>query len=279
MNILKVLVGTFLLAISVEVFIIPYSILSGGVAGIAVALKPFFHIDETIFANILVVGFLFLGWIALGKKFIVDSIISSLAYPVFTTLVGMAHIQVEIPTAVASLYAGLFGGLGNGIVMSAGGSTGGVDIPTMILAKVLHVKISAMVMVVDGITVLMGVLAYGLSAALIGLLSVFVSSYVIGRVLSMGQDASKSVQIISDEWQTLTGVISEKLERGCTIFKASGGYQHETRHVVLCVVSQKQYPALLDIVHEVDERAFVITTDASDMHGEGFTWPSPSSRM
>lgn len=278
-NIGKVLLGTFLLAISVEVFIIPYDILSGGVAGIAVALEPFFHINETLFANLLVVGFLFLGWIFLGKVFIMDSILSSLSYPIFTTLVSLMHIQVNIPAAVASLYAGLFGGLGIGIVMSAGGSTGGVDIPTMILAKALHVKVHLMVMVVDGLTVLMGILAYDLSAALIGLLSVFVSSYAIGRVLSIGQDASKSVQIISDDWETITDKIFKELDRGTTILEAMGGYQHDPRKIVLCVVSQKEYSTLIDIVHSIDSKAFIITTDASDMHGEGFTWPSSSSRM
>ena len=278
-NILKILFGTFLLAVSIEVFIIPYNILSGGVAGIAVALEPVVHIDETLFANLLVVGFMLLGWICLGKEFIMDSVISSLAYPVFTSLVSLMSIHVVIPQAVASLYAGLFGGLGIGIVISAGGSTGGVDIPTMILSKTLHVKFNTMVMIVDGLTVVMGIVAYDLSAALIGLLSVFVSGYTIGKVLSIGQDASKSVQIISPQWKEITQKISEELDRGSTIFEATGGYQNETKHVVLCVVSVKQYPALIDIVHSVDEKAFVITTDASDMHGEGFTWPSPSARM
>lgn len=278
-NILKILFGTFLLAVSIEVFIIPYNILSGGVAGIAVALEPVFHIDETLFANLLVVGFMLLGWICLGKEFIMDSVISSLAYPVFTSLVSLMSVHVVIPQAVASLYAGLFGGLGIGIVISAGGSTGGVDIPTMILSKTLHVKFNTMVMIVDGLTVAMGIVAYDLSAALIGLLSVFVSGYTIGKVLSIGQDASKSVQIISEQWKEITQKISEELDRGSTIFEATGGYQNETKHVVLCVVSVKQYPALIDILHSVDEKAFVITTDASDMHGEGFTWPSPSARM
>ena len=149
----------------------------------------------------------------------------------------------------------------------------------MILAKVFHQKIGTMAMILDGCTVLLGVIAYDLSAALIGLLSVFASSFAINRVLYAGQNSSKSVQIISDQWETVNERIRNELERGATILQAQGGYSGRQRPVLLCVVSQRQYSRLLQIVHEVDKRAFIITTDASDMHGEGFTFPSPSARM
>ncbi len=278
-EIFRILLGTFLLALSVEEFILPFSILSGGVAGIAVALEPFFHFNETLFANILTVAFLVLGRFTLGRKFILDSVLSSISYPVFTTVLAHFVVPLDISPAVASLYAGLLGGIGVGIVMSTGASTGGVDIPTMILAKVFHQKIGTMAMILDGCTVLLGVIAYDLSAALIGLLSVFASSFAINRVLYAGQNSSKSVQIISDQWETVNERIRNELERGATILQAQGGYSGRQRPVLLCVVSQRQYSRLLQIVHEVDKRAFIITTDASDMHGEGFTFPSPSARM
>ncbi|MEE8808009.1 MAG: YitT family protein [Lactimicrobium sp.] len=278
-EIVRILLGTFLLALSVEEFILPFSILSGGVAGIAVALEPFFHLDETIFANVLTLAFLILGRFTLGRKFILDSVLSSISYPVFTTILAHFVVPLDISPAIASLYAGLLGGIGVGIVMSTGASTGGVDIPTMILAKVFHQKIGTMAMILDGCTVLLGVIAYDLSAALIGLLSVFASSFAINRVLYAGQNSSKSVQIISDQWQTINARIRSELERGATILQAQGGYSGKERPVLLCVVSQRQYSRLLQIVHEVDKRAFIITTDASDMHGEGFTFPSPSARM
>lgn len=274
----KIVFGTFLLALSVVLFIIPYNILSGGVAGIAVALEPFFHYDATLVANILVVAFLLMGLVFLGKQFVADSILSSLCYPVFTTLITLTNIQVDVSAEVASIYAGLFGGIGIGIVMSVGSSTGGVDIPEMILAKVFHVKVHTMVMLVDGLTVVLGVIAYDLSAVLIGMLSVFVSSYAIGKVLSLGQGTAKSVQVISDKLPDINDKIQNVMSRGTTIFSAEGGYSGEKRNVLLCVVAQREYGQLLSIIEDADPNAFVITTDASDMHGEGFTWES-SSRM
>lgn len=274
-RILKIIFGTFLLALSVEMFVIPYKILSGGVAGIAVAFQPFFRFNETIFANVLTVGFLIWGLLAEGKSFVMDSVLSSLCYPIFTTLTAGLGKVTHVPPSVAAIYAGLLGGIGIGLVMSTGASTGGVDIPTMIFAKTFHIKINTMVMIVDGLTVFLGFVAYGLSDVLIGLLSVFATTYAVGKVLYAGQTAAKSVQILSDHWEVIMSRIQMDLNRGVTVLDTMGGFSAAHKKMLLCVVSERQYGALMEIVHAYDDKAFVITTDASDMHGEGFSYPAP----
>lgn len=275
-DIILVIAGTFILAVSIEYFILPYHILSGGVAGIAVALEPFFHINETLFANTAVLSLLIVGWLILGNAFAMQTLLSSLCYPVFTTLLAAHPVEIQIDPILASFYAGLLGGIGIGMVMRTGASTGGMDIPPLILHKLTGIKISTLVMITDALTVMLGVAAYGLDAALIGLISVFSSGYGINRVLSLGQANSKSVQIISDRWMDIQTGIQKELDRGCTLIDAEGGYTGQPRKIILCVVSARQYTKLLGIVRAVDEKAFVITTDASDMHGEGFTYSSPN---
>ena len=278
-NTVLIIVGTFILVMSVEFFIIPYRILSGGVAGIAVALKPFFHIDETVFANVLTVALLIVGRVLLGREFAMDTILSSVCYPVFTTILAKVYplIPITIPQTLASFYAGLLGGIGIGIVMRAGASTGGMDVPPLILNKLTGMKVSTGVVITDTLTVLLGVAAYGISAALIGLVSVFASGFAIDKVLSLGAGAqAKSVQIISDRWQELVRAIDEELARDVTLIHGEGGYQNAPKMVILVVVSSRQYNRLTEIIHRIDDKAFTITTDASDMHGEGFTWSSPN---
>ena len=276
MNLALVLLGTFILAVSVEFFILPYKILSGGVAGIAVALEPFFHIDETLFANCAVVVLLILGRIVLGRDFAMKTIVSSLAYPVFTSLLSRYPVELTIEPVLASFYAGLLGGAGIGLVMKTGASTGGMDVPPMILHKLTGIKISTLVMITDALTVLMGILAYDINAALIGLVSVFASGLGIDRALQFGQASLKSVQIISDSWEEIVKEIDIRLMRGCTLLDGEGGYQRAEKKVILCVVSNQEYSKLLQLVHGIDERAFVITTDASNVRGEGFTYSSPN---
>ena len=276
-SLVLVLLGTFILAVSVEMFILPYNILSGGVAGIAVALEPFFHIDKTLFANCTIVALFVVGSLFLGKEFALNTVISSLAYPVFTTLLSRWPLETGIDPVLASFYAGLLGGIGIGIVMRTGASTGGMDVPPLILHKLTGIKISTLVMIVDGLTVLLGIIAYDINAALIGLVSVFASGFAIARVLEAGRGvAAKKVQIISDSWQAIADSIKFRLKRGLTVIDVTGGYSGEPKKMILVVVYERQYNELLEIIRENDEKAFVITTDSSDMVGEGFTYTSPN---
>ncbi len=279
MNILYVVIGTLILTMSVEFFILPYHILSGGVAGIAVAFEPFFHINETLVANILTIGLLIVGTLILGKQFGIDTLLSSVCYTLFTTILAQVQpmLSINVDPILASFYAGLLGGIGIGLVMRAGASTGGMDVPPLVANKLTGLKVSTGVIITDGITVLLGIIAYGLDAALIGLISVFASGYAIDKVLSMGAGSNaKSVTIISEKWREIADVVMKDMDRGVTFLKGEGGYQQDEKKVILCVVSSKQYSQLVEIINSIDDRAFTITTDASDMHGEGFTYPSPT---
>lgn len=268
-----VVIGTFILCVSVQMFIIPFNILSGGVAGIAVALQPFLHIDKTLTANVLTLTMLGVGSAILGREFFVTTCISSVLYPVFNSILARTLTIPQIDPLLATFYGGLLGGIGVGLVMRAGASTGGMDVPPLVLHKLTGIRVSTLVGITDGLTVLLGYFAYGIEAVLLGLISVMVTTYAINRVLILGegQDA-KSVQIISDQWETIVEEIQAELDRGVTILDAQGGWSKKPRKVVLCVVNQKQYSQLLEIVNRNDAAAFMITTDATDMHGEGFTF-------
>ncbi len=271
-DLIQIFLGTLILAVSVVWFIIPYNILSGGVAGIAVALEPLFHLNKMVFANILVIALLGAGTVVLGKQFFLTTALSSLLYPVFTSLLSETAYIPQIDPFLASFYGGLLGGVGIGIVMRTGASTGGMDIPPLIIHKLTGMKIGTLVMITDGLTVLLGLSVYGMEAVLVGMISVFTSSYAIGKVLTFGSATAKSVQIISKDWQKITREINTTFERGATVFDATGSYSGEAKKVILVVVSERQYNHLIDTIKSIDPTAFIITTDAADMHGEGFTY-------
>ena len=274
-DIILVVAGTFILAVSVEMFILPYNILSAGVAGIAVALEPFFHIDKTLAANVMVISFFIAGSFVLGRDFAAKTLLSSILYPVFTTLLARHPVDLTIEPILASFYAGLLGGIGIGLVMRTGASTGGMDIPPLIVHKLTGFKLSTLIMITDALTVLLGILAYDLSSALLGMVSVMSSTFAIERILGAGQGVHvKSLQIISDRWEELKDRIEKELDRGTTVMDVTGGYTGLPRKMLLCVVSESEYIHMTQIILEVDDRAFVIVTDTSDMHGEGFTYTS-----
>lgn len=276
-DLILVAAGTFLLAVSVEMFILPYNILSGGMAGLAVALEPFFHFDKLLFANAGVVGLFIAGSFVLGKEFAANTLISSLCYPLFTTILSRHPVDLTIEPLLASFYAGLLGGAGIGLVMRTGASTGGMDIPPLIIHKLTGAKVSTLVMVTDALTVMAGIVAYDLSAALLGLISVMASGFAIRRVLEAGSGVRvKNVQIISEKWEEINEEIRKTINRGTTIFDCQGGYTGKPRKMILTVVSERQYIPLSEVIRSIDPHAFVIITDTSDMLGEGFTYSSPN---
>ena len=270
-NSITVVVGTFILAIAVETFIIPYRILSGGVAGIAVALQPLLHVSATLIANSVLIILLIIGGFILGKEFLKNTVLSCIAYPIFTSILS-GRVNVVVDPILASLYGGLIAGAGVGIVLKTGASTGGMDIPPLIINKLTGIKLSTLVLITDFLTVLLGLFVYDLSAVLLGLVSVFATSAAISKVLTINGTVSKAVQIISVKYEDILKEIDAQLERGATLLQGYGSYTGEEKRIILCVVSDRQYGTLIEIVKEIDPSAFIITTDATDMHGEGFTY-------
>ena len=275
-DLIFVLAGNGLLALSVALFILPHDILSGGVAGIAVALHPLLHLDTTLIINAMVLGMFVLGCLFLGRSFALKTVISSVFYPMMLTVFTSLVPQLQLNELLAALYGGLLAGAGIGLVMRTGASTGGMDIPPLILHRYTGIKVSTLVMVTDALTVLLGLFVYGLEAVLVGLVSVWATSLGIDKILTFGLGSAKAVQIISDQALQINDRIHTELDRGTTLLQARGGYTQTERTVILVVLEKKEYPKLLELVHEIDSNAFMITSEAADVRGEGF---SPHARV
>ena len=271
-DIVWVVAGNAVLALAVSMFILPYDILSGGVAGIAVALQPLIPLPVTLMVNLLVVGLFILGACFLGKEFAMKTILSSLIYPVFLTFFSGRVPVLDLDPILASLYGGLLGGMGVGMALRTGASTGGMDIPPLIVHQLTHIEIAKLVLITDALTVLLGAFTYGLEAVLSGFVSVWASSVAIDKVLMFGGQQAKAIQIISDQYEQIIERIHSELERGTTLIEAQGGYTHEKRKIVLVVITKNQYPALMEMVTAIDKEAFVIANDTHEVKGFGFSF-------
>lgn len=271
-DIVWVVAGNAVLALAVSMFILPYDILSGGVAGIAVALQPLIPLPVTLMVNILVVGLFVIGACFLGKEFAMKTILSSLIYPAFLIFFSGRVPVLDLDPILASLYGGLLGGMGVGMALRTGASTGGMDIPPLIVHKLTHIEIAKLVLITDALTVLLGAFTYGLEAVLVGFVSVWASSVAIDKVLMFGGQQAKAIQIISDQYEQIIEQIHSRLERGTTLIEAQGGYTYEKRKIVLVVITKNQYPALMEMVTAIDKEAFVIANDTHEVKGFGFSF-------
>lgn len=273
---LVILLGNSCVALAVAFFVIPNKLLVGGTAGIAVVVNAFWSIPEEIVINILIYVLFIAGAVVLGKAFFLKTITSTLVYPVLLSLATRLYDDIpkemiQTDTLTSIICAGLLFGFGLGVVFRRHASTGGMDIVPLIINKYTGIPLHILLMCVDGITVLLGVIAYGLQASIYGVISVVISSFVIDKTILLGAKKVKQVQIISEHSDKILEKILEDLDRGCTILESRGGYTNEKRDMLMVVVPINQYQVLIDAVHAIDQSAFVIVSDINEIRGRGFT--------
>lgn len=276
-DILFVVLGNIILAAGVSFFIVPNNILSGGVAGIAVAIAPVINVSTTMIINGLTFILFICGILVLGKNFAIKTLLSTILYPTFVSVFSVMSETVHITSdpMIASIYGGILVGAGVGLVFKTGASTGGMDIPPLIVHKYTHIPLATLVLITDGLTVMLGLSIYGIEPALIGLMSVWTSSYMVNKMLMLGLSEAKSLMIISEKYEEILSQISSQVDRGATVINAEGGYKRDNRPVLMVVILKKQFPVVNRIITSIDPGAFVIVNDVNEVQGEGFTYDSP----
>lgn len=263
------------MALSVEFFVLPYDILSGGVAGIAVIVTKFINVDGQVVIDILVIALFIIGALVLGREFALKTFLCSLTYPIFLRLLASIHYNLEVSKLLACIYGGAIAGAGIGIVLRFDASTGGTDIPPLIVHKYTGWSIAVLMWVMDAAICVAGLVAYGVEDVLLGIIYIYLSSYAINKVVVPKTDEAVALQIISDKKPEICDFIHDKLKRGTTIMPARGGYTNVEKEVILTIVYKNQYRQLLDFIEEKDPSAFVVVSSAKEVKGEGFSYYAP----
>ena len=276
-TLLVIAFGVFIEACAITFLIFPNQILTGGTAGVAVALQPLIHVDPIWTSNILVVSLFVLGYFCLGKQFAIKSFAATVFYPIF--VFGLNYVYSLFPTDffvmpdyLASIYAGILVGIGLGLVFYANASTGGMDILALLIHKYFKIKEGDAVTIVDGLTVILGIFTYGLAPALVGMISVYVCGYTINQTMMINTSHRKELMVISDKWNEIREYILNEVDRGLTYWKGFGGYTQDEKVILMCIIDQKEYPEIEAKITEIDPVAFIAVSDVHKVHGEGFTF-------
>ncbi|EEG77848.1 YitT family protein [Dethiobacter alkaliphilus] len=269
-----VLLGTAVVAAAFQMFLIPNQIAAGGISGLGVILFHLLGLPMGITIFLLNLPLFLLSAKLFGWKFIVRGLFGAVSLSLMVELLVFLP-RVTEDLLLASLYGGILMGVGIALVFGARGSTGGTVLAAQVLNKLFGFTMGQSLLSVDFLVVTLAGIVFNLELAMYALISLFVTSRVIDLVQE-GISNSKATLIISSHTEAITERILRDLDRGATILTGKGAYTKEDRDMVLTVVSQSEVPRLKNIVHEVDERAFVIVGNAQDVLGEGFR-PGPES--
>lgn len=265
------LAAAAMMALGIRVFAAPNMIVSGGVSGISSVLFVLFGLPIGVTSFLINVPLLLLGWRKLGQRFIIRTL-RMVALTSLTTDMIFARIPSYYgEKLLVSLFAGLFLGIGLGLVLMRGDSTGGTDIIVKLIQKKYpHFSLGNLVMVTDALVVSMAALAYqNIDTILYGAIMIYVSGVVIDRMIA-GSDMRKLVLIVTSKQEQVTQTILTDLDRGVTVLHGEGGYTKNNVAVLLCVVENRQVFKLKQLVYNVDERAFIIIANAVETFGKGF---------
>ncbi len=271
-DVIMIIFGGALLAFSVAYFVIPNNILSGGVAGIAVIVNQLWGIDATIMINIFMAVCFIMGYIFLGREFAMKTVLGSVSYTVTYDIMSQFPLKIEVSPLLACIFGGAIAGAGIGLVFAHNGSTGGVDIPQLIISKLTGINLATVVFIIDGLAAIAGFLVFGVEEVMLGMIYIYASSAAIDRVVVPQYGEAVAVYIISDKITELCDFIHIDLYRGTTLLSAVGGYTGSEKQVILTVVSKSEYVKLNSYIEKIDPTAFVIVSEAKEIKGEGFTY-------
>ena len=272
---LNIIIGCFLLAISLNVFLKPNNFVLGGVTGLGIILDSVF---QTVFSipfpvwlsNILINLPLFLlGYKFFGFKFLGNTIFATF-FLSFTLAITSWLPKFTEDILLAAVFGAIIDGIGLGLIIKNRCSTGGTDLLAIIMNKFLrHIPISKILLCIDFTIIFIGIIVFGVRPTLYALISVFIVSKVIGMVVD-GFDFAKAVFIISDKSEEIGHSILNIIDRGATSLDAHGMYTKNKKNVIFCIVKQKQIPELKEVVRDIDENAFVVIANVSEVIGRGF---------
>ena len=264
-----IVLGTFLAALSLPLFFLPYDIAPGGISGISTVLASVLPLSVGLISFVLNVPLFLIGWRTVGWRFAVRSFIAMSLMSLFIDLVPVRDVSGNV--MLASVFGGVLLGVGLGLVVRAGATTGGTDMAAkMIHSRVAFLPIATILFMIDGLVVAVAALVFGLQAALWALISLFVSSQAMDSVIK-GFNTAMQFMIISRDSAEIVRRIHTEIDRGCTRLMAEGTYSRLPVGTLLCVVSRTEAPRLKKLVAEVDPQAFVTVCNVHEVLGEGFT--------
>lgn len=268
MEYIYILIGSAIVAVSFNVFLLPNRVASGGVSGISTIAYAVFGWQPAYVQWALNIPLFIAGVVLLGRQFGAKTLVGTLFLPFVVYLTKDIEPATHDPL-LGSLFGGIGVGLGLGIVFRGKASTGGTDLAAQIIHKYTGLSLGMCVILIDGLIVLTAAFVFDIEQALYALIGLYVTSKTIDLV-QVGLGYSKMAMIITNEEEKVRHAILHEIDRGVTKLSGYGGYTDHERPVLMCVVQQAEFTKLKQLVKSIDPSAFVIVMDAAEVLGEGF---------
>lgn len=268
----SILLGNALYSLAVALFLEPAGLITGGATGIALAIGRLTGLSVSGLLLFINLAMLVWGWAVLGRAFALNTLASSVLSPAFLGLFEglLAGRVLTEDIFLCTVFAGLGIGVALGLVIRSGASTGGLDIPPLVLNKWFKLPVSATMLAFDIVVLLMQAVFSPVQQVLYGIVMVLIHTIVMDKMLMLGASRTE-VKIVSGQSDAICAAILAQLDRGVTILHGEGGYTHEPSAVLLSIVSNRELPRLEKLAHSIDPTCFLIVSHVTEVSGRGFS--------
>ena len=268
----SILFGNALYSLAVALFLEPAGLITGGATGIALAIGRLTGLPVSGLLLFINLAMLVWGWAVLGRAFALNTLASSVLSPAFLGLFEglLAGRVLTEDIFLCTVFSGLGIGVALGLVIRSGASTGGLDIPPLVLNKWFKLPVSATMLTFDIAVLLMQAVFSPVQQVLYGVVMVLIHTIVMDKMLMLGASRTE-VKIVSSQSDAICAAILAQLDRGVTILHGEGGYTREPSAVLLSIVSNRALPRLEKLAHSIDTTCFLIVSHVTEVSGRGFS--------
>ena len=272
LSLISVIVGNFLYALTVKLFLLPAGLVTGGTTGIALTVNYLTDFSISSFVLIFNITRRALGFFCLGKAFAATTLASTFLYPLSLELLDrvLGDYILTQDILLCTIFSGLGIGMALGIVIRSGASTGGMDIPPLVLQKTVKLPVSITMYAFDVCILLSQALFRPAENILYGVVLVLIYTLVLDKMLLMGATRTE-IKVISDKSDEIRDAILTQIDRGVTILNGESGYLHNPSPVILSVISNRELPKVEKLIHNIDPESFIVVSRVSEVRGRGFS--------
>lgn len=271
---LMITIGALLTALALDWFLVPGKIAAGGVSGLATVIYHLTGISVGLTMLVINIPLLIASWRMIGRTFVVRTLYGAIILSVFTDALAFLPALTKDPL-LASFYGGVLSGVGIGMTLKWGGSTGGTDLAALLLQKFFRTSVGQSLLIIDFAIITFAGVVFGAELALYALITLFITSKAIDLVQE-GMVYAKAAYVISQKSEEIARAVLDKMGRGVTALNGKGMWTRTDRDVLFIIVARSEIATLKRIVSQIDSDAFMVIHDAHEVLGEGFKGLSQS---
>ncbi|WP_409300870.1 YitT family protein [Peribacillus sp. SCS-155] len=261
-------IGALLMATGLEIFLVPNHVIDGGVTGVSIMLSSITGIELGIFLFILNLPFVYLGYKQIGKTFAISTIYGIIVLSLFATLFHPVPAFTD-DILLATIFGGMFLGVGVGLVIRNGGALDGTEILAIVINKKTPFSVGQIVMFINLFILSAAGFVFSWDRAMYSILAYVVAVKAIDIVVD-GLEETKSVWIISDHARDIGDTINDRLGRGVTYLQGEGAFTGDDKMVIFCIINRLEESKLTTIVEDIDPSAFLAIADIAEVRGGRF---------